>query len=504
MATLIDHKQLDTINSLKFENLDHSEKNKHWENAKLTINTLYEAMNQNSNNSSQPPSSNSPWTDSSNESSHPTKESEGGPQIKSHSESNQHNRADVRKKREKGYGRHQKLKVDNILHLQATACMDCGHHIPTNHQKCYTAFYQIDLQKREGDGDYYHVMQTKFMLYDSLCEECGAITRATLPQVEQDGIQISRQSLVGPTLASLLIRLQKQNGTSLQKIKETIEDLYGLKLSKGAICSAINHGGVCCEDQVALYRREAEEASLAYMDETTWQHCGKTVWIWIVVTLTTCLVMMGRRTKEMALSFLNGRFHGWLMSDGYRAYREYKKRFRCWAHLIRKCKGLSESQLPAVSQFGAGILSLLNACMSAIYNARSRGDSSSVVKQLTDEIDKIEQLCLANKDSEHSKTKKLAREFLNDWEAIFRILDYPDFPLTNNEAERAIRHWVILRKVLIGTQSEKGKRATCAIASMIGTGKRRAENFIQTIKNCIQDKLAVFPHVTYKKIIRSG
>ena len=192
------------------------------------------------------------------------------------------------------------------------------------------------------------------------------------------------------------------------------------------------------------------------------------------------------------------------MSDGYRAYRDYKKRFRCWAHLLRKCKGLSESQLTEVAQFGEGLLSLLSTCMTAIYSARELSDTSSLSDQLANEVDKIKQLCLENKDSDHSKTKKLAREFLNDWEAIFRILDYPDFPLTNNEAERAIRHWVILRKVLIGTQSEKAKRATCAIASMVGTGKRRAENFIQTIKNCIQDKMSVITHLSYTKIIRSG
>ena len=37
------------------------------------------------------------------------------------------------------------------------------------------------------------------------------------------------------------------------------------------------------------------------------------------------------------------------------------------------------------------------------------------------------------------KTRELAREMLNDWEAIFQVLAYPHLPLTNNEAERALR-----------------------------------------------------------------
>lgn len=34
-------------------------------------------------------------------------------------------------------------------------------------------------------------------------------------------------------------------------------------------------------------------------------------------------------------------FRGWLITDGYAAYRSYEKRQRCLAHLIRKAVGLT-------------------------------------------------------------------------------------------------------------------------------------------------------------------
>ncbi|MGH8475744.1 MAG: hypothetical protein ACRER2_08260 [Methylococcales bacterium] len=40
----------------------------------------------------------------------------------------------------------------------------------------------------------------------------------------------------------------------------------------------------------------------------------------------------------------------------------------------------------------------------------------------------------------HPKTRALAVEFLHDWDAIFRVLERPAWPLTNHEAERAPRH----------------------------------------------------------------
>ncbi|MBK8538326.1 MAG: transposase [Candidatus Competibacteraceae bacterium] len=52
----------------------------------------------------------------------------------------------------------------------------------------------------------------------------------------------------------------------------------------------------------------------------------------------------------------------------------------------------------------------------------------------------------------------MAVELLNDWAAIFTVLSHPELPLTNNDAERALRHWVILRKLTWGTRTPVGPR----------------------------------------------
>lgn len=44
----------------------------------------------------------------------------------------------------------------------------------------------------------------------------------------------------------------------------------------------------------------------------------------------------------------------------------------------------------------------------------------------------------------YPKAHALVVELPNDWKAIFQVLSHPELPLTNNEAERALRHWVIL------------------------------------------------------------
>ena len=59
--------------------------------------------------------------------------------------------------------------------------------------------------------------------------------------------------------------------------------------------------------------------------------------------------------------------------------------------------------------------------------------------------------------------------------------------MTNNEAERALRHWVIVRRISLGSQSQLGSEATALLASVIETSKKRGEDVITVIANAVKD-----------------
>jgi hypothetical protein len=46
-------------------------------------------------------------------------------------------------------------------------------------------------------------------------------------------------------------------------------------------------------------------------------------------------------------------------------------------------------------------------------------------------------------------------------------------PLTHNEAERALRHWLILRRIGYGTRTMVGSRSFALLASIIDTCRKR-------------------------------
>ncbi len=68
----------------------------------------------------------------------------------------------------------------------------------------------------------------------------------------------------------------------------------------------------------------------------------------------------------------------------------------------------------------------------------------------------------------------LARELLNGWDTFWVVLDHPELPLTNNEAERARRHWVIARRIGMRTRTAQSIRTFAHLASIIETRSKRA------------------------------
>ena len=102
-------------------------------------------------------------------------------------------------------------------------------------------------------------------------------------------------------------------------------------------------------------------------------------------------------------------------------------------------------------------------------------------------------LCIQHAEVQHPKTRALARELLNDWDTFWVVLDHPELPLTNNAAERALRHWVILRKLSLGTRTPEGSRVVALLASVIDTCRQRGHSPWRTLERAIADRRAGLP-----------
>lgn len=371
----------------------------------------------------------------------------------------------------KGVGRRVELPITGKKIHKASKCAACGEsfaeEVPFQSK---TGLYVLDIE-RETCG--IQVTHVKHLYGERLCH-CGHLTQTKPARCEEEPewtVPLSQWHLVGPTLASLIISLSLRMRLSRPRIREFLQDWLGITLSTGCINQCITEGGRAAaplEDELVA---EIQQSELLYADETGWKESGRTVWLWVLRTATVTYYMIGRRSWDVIADVME-QFAGWLMSDGYGQYRKYGKRLRCLAHIIRKARGLAESCHPEVAEFGKKVLENLRLFIKGIYEAR--GDPTiDLPKKFSQELTQLKELSEQHRDHQHDKTRKLARELLNDWDAIWKVLEYPELPITNNVAERSLRHWVIARKISYGTRTKQGSHAYTLLASVIDTCRQR-------------------------------
>ncbi len=61
------------------------------------------------------------------------------------------------------------------------------------------------------------------------------------------------------------------------------------------------------------------------------------------------------------------------------------------------------------------------------------------------------------------------------------MLEFPEVPLDNNEAERALREYVVKRKISNGTRTEAGTQAWEIFLALVDTCRKLGVNFYQYI-----------------------
>ena len=375
-----------------------------------------------------------------------------------------------------GHGRTQKLLIQEEIHRHPEGCAACGAPLPPV-GPAFTAWETIDVVPQALGAVGLKLGVTRTLLHEAVCA-CGHHTRASHEQIppdpEWDGVALGEWRLLGPRLASVVVLLTVRYRLSRVKVQELLAELFGLQVSIGLIDQTLRETGRAIEPLESALAADLERAVLVHADETSWREAGQALWLWVFVSTQTVLYQIGYRTQEIVTNLLSGTFLGDLMTDGYGVYRAYPNRLRCWAHLLRKLIGLAESTDRRVAVIGQGLHTAFAGLQEAVYAARGSGDPpGSLVATQQTAIDGFRTMLERYQHDPHAKLGAVAREFLLDWAVILRPLSDPTLPLTNNEAERALRHYVIARRISHGTRSERGSRAYALLASVIETCRRR-------------------------------
>lgn len=468
----------DYFKSLEKERLVEVAKNLH-----QLATDLWEKQQQSSENSSQPPSKDNPYGSKvTTEESNPGSESEtelGQTELDKRDESSEPEKKQKSKRKPgkqpggKGFGRKQPLKAEVIIPHYPHKCTACNHDLSESESQRYMGYYVLELEP-ELFG--LRIVTQLHHYYRTTCS-CGHCTHAkpgtglvSVVEGRSKDLQLTEYVLVGVFLATFIASLSVRYRMSRTKIQEFLNDWTNTELSIGTIDRCIRETGIACVPVVEELVEQLQQADILHLDETHWYESGKLHWLWVAVTTKTAVFHIGSRRKEELSYLVTEAFIGWLISDGYAAYRSYPKRQRCLAHLIRKAIAITGAINHKAAQIGQWILDDLKELIELIAEG---SEDNRLIRKI---IAGLRRVCHLGKKADHTKLQALAKEILNDWEAVIAFVKNPELPPTNNEAERALRHAVIARQIGFGTRTREGSLAYSSLLSVIETCRLRDIN----------------------------
>jgi len=309
---------------------------------------------------------------------------------------------------------------------------------------------------------------TEYQLHRLVCPACGAPTRAPLPAGVPAGS-------FGPRVQAIVALCTGAYRLSKRTTQEVMADLFGLPMSLGTIPHLEQATVQAVAEPVAEAHTYVRTQPSAHLDETGWREGRTRAWLWVAVTAwVTVLVVRLSRGAKVAQELLGDRFCGILVTDRWSAYPWYPTRWRqiCWAHLLRDFEAMSERGGRS-QEIGEGLREQARQRFHAWHRVRDgsrthtqfRGAMRPVRRAVARWL-KGGQICGV------AKTEGVCREVLKVYEALWTFVRVEGVEPTNNTAERAIRPGVRWRKGSFGTQSAQGSRFVETMMTVVATLKQ--------------------------------
>jgi transposase len=382
------------------------------------VKELQDRLNQNPENSSRPPTSQAPWAKhddpegkdaaAENEpaevaSGEPTQASDGAEApvkaaVKLPTVPKPSNKQAGKQPGSPGYGRTQKLAVTGTCDHRPESCTACARTLSADApSKRYTAWDEIDIAPPVEGRIGLMFLIIRHYLLETNCDHCDHVSRAqpwrSAGEHEWERVELGEWRLVGPQLAGLIVFLALRLRLSRPRIREALMEMFGLLLSVGVIDETLREAGRASFPLEDVLVADLLQEPQLNVDETSWPENRLLLWLWALVTPWTVLFVIGPRHAEMLENVLQDGYYGILISDGYRVYRAWLNRLRCWPHLIRKLRGLAESSDGRVSGVGQEMEGLMHTLEDAIYAARIDLPPEGLPFLYAAQVDRLKSLC---------------------------------------------------------------------------------------------------------------
>jgi transposase len=290
------------------------------------------------------------------------------------------------------------------------------------------------------------------------CPICNRKFRAEAPKMVEKG------HILGLSFIVELIYQKTFCKTTIRKIASLLWDVYGIKISIGAVSKYLINVGMALRPIYLEVKDAIKNADILNSDETSYNVEGKKTYVWGVKSHDLAVFKFGTRAGCVFSSIVGDDFKGIIGCDGYTVYRSYANNHPgvdlqlCHSHLKREFQYCSDFLAKQdVKEFGDKAREIQRAFLHDWHIYKDIEDKESEEAELLKakilglELELIN--CCKNAPETENKPKNLRDRFIKYHEDYFRFLDIPGLDPTNNCLERMLRDVVVERKISYGTQS---------------------------------------------------
>lgn len=302
------------------------------------------------------------------------------------------------------------------------------------------------------------------------------------PRLDLSG-QVLGQGRMGVRLVSAIAYLREVMRLPTRMIQGYLEAMHQLRISVGEIVELLHQAREATVDVVEGLKRAVRESGIVHADETGWRENGHNGYIWSFSTVGQNAVRYYEydpsRSQAVAKRVLGEENRGHhLVSGFYRGYNDYAgPQQRCWIHLLRDLHDLKNKHESdsVVLGWASSVRVLYDEANE--WLARNRDPSTEDrEKKYVELVSRAHELGLRYARDKKHACWALCKRILRHEDELFQFVLVAGLSADNNEAERAIRPMVVIRKISGGSRSSDGSKTRMALASLFQTWLARGLN----------------------------
>lgn len=309
--------------------------------------------------------------------------------------------------------------------------------------------------------------------HEVVCPQCHTVQRGVLPV----GLEATRT--FGPRLEATVVYLQQQHHLSYARTRHALAELFGVTLSEGGEACILARAGQAATAPAETLRGLLQASPVIGSDETGARIDGRTWWQWVFVSPSVIYHTIHPKRNRAVIPQVMGaaRAHAWVSDCWQPQLQAPREHFQlCLPHQIRNLQGLIE-QRPHL-RWAQEMQALFRAAIH-LGHRRTQLTPRGFQRRRTQLQQTLERLL--RRPIRARPAHALHYRFQKYRAGLLHFLYDERVPFHNSACERALRPSVIHRKVTGGFRSLWGAQGYAALASIIDTARLQGQNIFEQL-----------------------